>query len=317
VYPGATEEVIAEQFTSNDWAVGENIFIAFSPERVDPGNETYRVTDIPKVIGGVTDACGDRAVALYEPIFDEVVRVPSSAEAEFVKLLENTFRSVNIGLINELAMTANRMNIDIWEAVEAAATKPFGFMPFYPGPGVGGHCIPIDPHYLSKVAKTHDFETSFITLSAQVNEEMPRHVVDAVIETIAREPVRLQDAAVLVLGVAFKGNVSDTRRSPAGEIIRLLRQKGVGQIRYHDPHVEAYRAPEGEDTNGRAGAVPSVELTPEVLRRHEATVIVTDHDAVDSGLVAEHAPAIVDTRNALGCIEDPALREKVTLLGAG
>jgi UDP-N-acetyl-D-glucosamine dehydrogenase len=205
----------------------------------------------------------------------------------------------------------------MWEVVDAAATKPFGFMPFYPGPGVGGHCIPIDPHYLSKVAKTHDFETSFITLSAQVNEEMPRHVVDAVIETIAREPVRLQDAEVLVLGVAFKGNVSDTRRSPAGEIIRLLRQKGVGQIRYHDPHVKAYRVPQGENTNGRAEAVPSVELTPEVLRRHEATVIVTDHDAVDPGLVAEHAPAIVDTRNALDGIDAPALREKVTLLGAG
>jgi UDP-N-acetyl-D-glucosamine dehydrogenase len=320
-YPGTTEDVVApilEEEGPDDLTLGEDIFLAFSPERIDPGNDEYTTANTPVVAGGMTETGTEMARRALGQIIADVHTVSGPKAAEMEKLLENIFRSVNIALANELAQFCERVDgLSMWEVVDAAATKPFGFMPFYPGPGVGGHCIPIDPHYLSKVAETHDFETSFITLSAQVNEEMPRHVVDAVIETIAREPVRLQDAEVLVLGVAFKGNVSDTRRSPAGEIIRLLREKGMGQIRYHDPHVEAYRVPEGEDTNGRAGTVPSVDLTPEVLRHHEATVIVTDHDAVDPGLVAEHAPAIVDTRNALDGIDDPALREKITLLGAG
>ena len=320
-YPGTTEDVVApilKEEGPDGLTLGEDVFLAFSPERIDPGNDEYTTANTPVVAGGMTEACTAVAETALGQIIADVHTVSGPKAAEMEKLLENIFRSVNIALSNELAQLCERVDgLSMWEVVEAAATKPFGFMPFYPGPGVGGHCIPIDPHYLAKVAKTHDFETSFITLSAQVNEEMPRHVVDAVIETIAREPVRLQDAAVLVLGVAFKGNVSDTRRSPAGEIIRLLREKGVGQIRYHDPHVEAYGVPEGVDGEDAPTEVPSVDLTPETLRRHEVAVVVTDHDATDPYLVAEHAPAVVDTRNALGDIDDPALREKITLLGAG
>ncbi|MCS3642221.1 UDP-N-acetyl-D-glucosamine dehydrogenase [Salinibacter ruber] len=320
-YPGTTEDVVApilREEGPDGLTLGEDIFLAFSPERIDPGNDEYTTANTPVVAGGMTETGTEMARRALGQIIADVHTVSGPKAAEMEKLLENIFRSVNIALANELAQFCERVDgLSMWEVVDAAATKPFGFMPFYPGPGVGGHCIPIDPHYLSKVAKTHDFETSFITLSAQVNEEMPRHVADAVIETIAREPVRLQDAEVLVLGVAFKGNVSDTRRSPADEIVRLLREKGVGQIRYHDPHVEAYRVPGGEATNGTTGAVPSVELTPEVLRHHETTVIVTDHDAFDLHLIAEHAPAIVDTRNALGEVDNPVLRDKITLLGAG
>jgi UDP-N-acetyl-D-glucosamine dehydrogenase len=317
-YPGTTEEVVApilEEEGPDGLTLGEDVFLAFSPERIDPGNDEYTTANTPVVAGGMTEACTEMARRALGQIIADVHTVSGPKVAEMEKLLENIFRSVNIALANELAQLCERIDdLSMWEVVDAAATKPFGFMPFYPGPGVGGHCIPIDPYYLSSVAKTHDFETSFITLSAQVNEEMPRHVVDAVVEAIAREPVRLQDAEVLVLGVAFKGNVSDTRRSPADEIIRLLREKGVGQIRYCDPHVDAYAAPGEEE--GRE-TVPAVDLTPEVLRQHEATVIVTDHDAFDPALIAAHAPAIVDTRNALLGVEDPALREKITLLGAG
>jgi UDP-N-acetyl-D-glucosamine dehydrogenase len=319
-YPGTTEEIVVPilaEAAPEDLTVGEDVFVAFSPERIDPGNDEYTTANTPVVAGGVTETGTDVVRRALEPIMSEVHTVSGPKAAEMEKLLENIFRSVNIALANELAQLCERIDdLSMWEVVDAAATKPFGFMPFYPGPGVGGHCIPVDPYYLSSVGKTHDFETSFITLSAQVNEEMPRHVVEAVIEAIAREPVRLQDAAVLVLGVAFKGNVSDTRRSPAGEIIRLLRKKRVGQIRYHDPHVDAYEAPGADGENARA-EVPSVDLTPETLRHHEAVVIVTDHDAIDSSLVAEHAPAIVDTRNALDGVDDSALREKITLLGAG
>ncbi len=318
-YPGTTEDVVApilREEGPSGLTLGEDVFLAFSPERIDPGNDEYTTANTPVVAGGVTEACTDLARRALGQIIADVHTVSGPKVAEMEKLLENIFRSVNIALANELAQLCERVDdLSMWEVVDAAATKPFGFMPFYPGPGVGGHCIPIDPHYLAKVAKTHDFETSFITLSAQVNEQMPRHVVDAVIEAIAREPVRLQDAEVLVLGVAFKGNVSDTRRSPANEIIRLLRAKDIGQVRYYDPHVDAHNVSEG--TNGPAEEVPSIDLTPETLRHHEATVIVTDHDALDAGLVAEHAPAIVDTRNALGEIETPVLREKITLLGAG
>jgi len=318
-YPGTTEEVVApilREEGPDGLTLGEDVFLAFSPERIDPGNDEYTTANTPVVAGGMTDACTEVARQALEQIIADVHMVSGPKVAEMEKLLENIFRSANIALVNELAQLCERLgDVSMWEVVDAAATKPFGFMPFYPGPGVGGHCIPIDPHYLSWVAEKHDFETSFITLSARINEEMPVAVVDAVIEALARQPVRLQDAEVLVLGVAFKGNVDDTRHSPAEKIIRVLRDKGVGGVRYHDPHVDAF--PVSVGTNGTTVEVPSVDLTPEVLRGHEATVIVTDHDAVDPGLVAEHAPAIVDTRNALGDIEDPALREKITLLGAG
>jgi UDP-N-acetyl-D-glucosamine dehydrogenase len=289
VYPGATEEVVVERLTANGWTVGEDIFVAFSPERIDPGNETYGVTEIPKVIGGVTEACGDRAVALYEPVFEETVRVSGSAEAEFVKLLENTFRSVNIGLVNELALAAERMDVDIWDAIDAAATKPFGYMPFYPGPGLGGHCIPIDPQQLSWKAKQQGFETRFIDLADRINRRMPEHVVDRVGALLNQDGVALLDADILLLGVAYKPNVSDTRESPALDIIELLRSRGV-TIEYHDPHVP--------DIETDMWHYESVPLAVDRLRDCDCAVVVTDHDAIDIETVVEAAPRVFDSRNA-------------------
>jgi len=319
-YPETTDElvrsILEESAAKHGLTLGEDYFLAHSPERTDPGNEEYTTANTPVVVGGVTDTCTRLATRALEQIVAQVHPVSAPKVAEMEKLLENIFRSVNIALVNELAQLCDRIgDLSMWEVVQAAATKPFGFMPFYPGPGLGGHCIPVDPHYLSWLARKYDFETSFITLSARVNESMPFYVVDAVVETIARQPVRLQEAEVLVLGVAFKRNVDDTRHSPAETIIRLLREKDVATVRYHDPHVEAYSAPatNGDDRED----VPSVELTPEALRKHDTTVIVTDHDAFDPHLIAEHARSIVDTRNALDDVRAPELRENITLLGGG
>jgi UDP-N-acetyl-D-glucosamine dehydrogenase len=317
-YPDTTEGVVQPILETaaqaQDLELGRDYFLAHSPERIDPGNEEYTTSNTPIVAGGVTDTCTQLTAKALEQIVGEVHTVSNPKVAEMEKLLENIFRSVNIALVNELAQLCDRIgDVSMWEVVEAASTKPFGFMPFYPGPGLGGHCIPIDPHYLSWLARKYDFETSFITLSARVNEGMPFYVVESVIEAIARQPVQLCDASILVLGVAFKRNVDDTRHSPAGTVIRLLREKGIETIRYHDPHVSTYEAP------GTDGAidVPSVDLTPEVLQAHDATVVVTDHDAFDPHLIATHANSIVDTRNALDAVEDPALRDKIILLGGG
>jgi len=318
-YPDTTEGVVQpildERAREEGWTLGRDYFLAHSPERIDPGNEEYTTANTPIVAGGATDTCTRLTARALGQIVEEVHTVSNPKVAEMEKLLENIFRSVNIALVNELAQLCDRMGeVSMWEVVQAASTKPFGYMPFYPGPGLGGHCIPIDPHYLSWLARKHDFETSFITLSARINEGMPFYVVESVVEAVARQPVQLCEASVLVLGVAFKRNVDDTRHSPAGTIIRLLREKGVGTIRYHDPHVPAYQINEAD---GNPIDVPSVELTPETLRAHDATVVVTDHDAFDPHLIAEHAPSIVDTRNALDAVEDPALREKIMLLGGG
>jgi len=289
VYPGATEEVVVENLISNGWTVGKDIFVAFSPERIDPGNEIYGVTNIPKVIGGVTDACGDRAEAIYQPVFEETVRVSGSAEAEFVKLLENTFRSVNIGLVNELALTAERMDVDIWDAIDAAATKPFGYMPFYPGPGLGGHCIPIDPQQLSWKAKQQGFETRFIDLADRINRGMPEHVVNRVATVLNEDGVAMLDADILVLGVAYKPNVSDTRESPALDIIELLRSRGAN-VSYHDPHV-----PEVET---EAWQYESVPFETNRLADSDCVVVVTDHETIDITSTVESAPRVFDSRNA-------------------
>lgn len=318
-YPDTTEGVvqpILEDAARDDgWTLGEDYFLAHSPERIDPGNEEYTTANTPIVAGGVSEACTRLTAQALEQIVGDVHAVSNPKVAEMEKLLENIFRSVNIALVNELAQLCDRLGeVSMWEVVQAAATKPFGFMPFYPGPGLGGHCIPIDPHYLSWLARKHDFETSFITLSARINEGMPFYVVESIVEAIARQPVQLGEASVLVLGVAFKRNVDDTRHSPAGTIIRLLQEKGVDTIRYHDPHVPEYSVNGTEDG---ALDVPAVGLTPETLQGHDATVVVTDHDAFDPHLVAEHANAIVDTRNALEEVTDPALRDKIILLGGG
>ncbi len=319
-YPSTTEEVVLplleEEAASCGLEVGRDVFLAFSPERIDPGNEEYTTANTPVVVGGVTDLCTEIAAQAIEQIVAEVHRVSNPKVAEMEKLLENIFRSVNIALVNELAQLCDRIgDVSMWEVVKAAATKPFGFMPFYPGPGLGGHCIPVDPYYLSWLAQKHDFETSFITLAASVNEDMPFYVVQSVVEAIARASVRLEDAEVLVLGVAFKGNVDDTRHSPAGTVIRQLKEKGIDDIRYHDPHVSSYQV-SGPDDEDRV-EIPSVELTQDVLRRADVVVITTDHDAYDTEMIAEHASRIVDARNALSDIDDPTLREKITLLGGG
>jgi UDP-N-acetyl-D-glucosamine dehydrogenase len=318
-YPSTTEEVVLprlrEVADERGLDLGEDYSLAYSPERIDPGNDTYETGDIPVVVGGVTDACTELAEEAIRTVNSDVHVVSNPKVAEMEKLLENIFRSVNIALVNELAQLCDRLgDVSMWEVIDAASTKPFGFMPFYPGPGLGGHCIPIDPHFLSWMARKYDFETSFITLAARVNESMPYYAVEAVVEAIAKQPVRLTEAEVLVLGVAYKGNVNDTRHSPAERVIRLLKQKGVEEMRYHDPHVSAYSV---EDQNGEAMDVPATALTPDVLQTCDVAVIVTNHDAYDPKMIARHAPRIVDTRNALDSVEDPALRQKITLLGGG
>jgi UDP-N-acetyl-D-glucosamine dehydrogenase len=318
-YPDTTEGVmhplLEEAAQANELVLGRDYFVAHSPERIDPGNDEYTTANTPVVAGGMTEACTQLTATALEQVVGEVHRVSNPKVSEMEKLLENIFRSVNIALVNELAQLCDRIgDVSMWEVIEAASTKPFGFMPFYPGPGLGGHCIPIDPHYLSWLARKHNFETSFITLSARINEGMPFYVVESVVEAIARRPVQLSEARVLLLGVAFKSNVDDTRHSPAATIIQLLRERGIETIRYHDPHVPSY---EVTGAGGGTIEVPSANLTPEVLGAHDVTVIVTDHDAFDPHLIAEHAPTIVDTRNALSDVEDPDLREKISLLGGG
>jgi len=241
-----------------------------------------------------------------------VHRVSSPKVAEMEKLLENIFRSVNIALVNELAQLCDRVGgIDIWEVVEAAGTKPFGFMKFTPGPGIGGHCIPIDPYYLSWLARKYDFETSFITLAARINEEMPFYVADAVMRAVAHLPVALKDARVLLLGVSFKPNVADTRHSPAERVLQVLRKRGVSSVSYTDPHVPAYEV----RVNGSAEELPRLPLTPEVLEDHDVAIVLTNHTAFNYEMIAAHAPMIVDTRNALRDIS--CEEEKLVVLGSG
>lgn len=294
VYPGATREVIGEALLENGSNVGEDIHLAFSPERIDPGNEEYGPTDIPKVLGGVTPECGDRAEALYEPVFDKVVRVDSATEAEFVKLLENTFRAVNIGLINELAQIAYELDVDIWDTIDAAETKPFGFMPFYPGPGLGGHCIPIDPFYLSWKANQQGIETRFIDLADTVNREMSNHIVHRVVSQLNNRGKALSNANVLVLGVAYKPDVSDVRESPAIDIIAELSDWDA-TVDYHDPHVPELDV--GQET------YKSVPLTIDRLNAADCIVIVTDHSSIDIKMVVDEASLVFDSRNATADLE--------------
>lgn len=289
VYPGATEEVVGEVLTDNGAVIGEDIYLAFSPERIDPGNEAYEPTDIPKVLGGVTPVCGDNGEALYEPVFDEVVRVESATEAELVKLLENTFRAVNIGLINELAQVAHELDVDIWNTIDAAKTKPFGFMPFYPGPGLGGHCIPIDPFYLSWKANEHGIDTRFIDLADTVNREMPDHVVHRIVEKLNEVGVAMSNADVLLVGAAYKPDVSDVRESPTIDIIDRL-EDWRASVEYHDPYVPTLQV--GSTT------FESVLLTNARLSAADCVVIVTDHSALDIDRIISESRLVFDCRNA-------------------
>jgi UDP-N-acetyl-D-glucosamine dehydrogenase len=289
-YPGTTDELILPLLRETGMEVGKDFFLAFSPERVDPGNLTHTTRNIPKVVGGVTRACTEVAVALYSQRLERVVPVSSPQVAEMVKLLENTFRSVNIGLVNEMALMCNRLKIDVWEVIDAASTKPFGFMPFYPGPGLGGHCIPIDPFYLSWKARASGFEARFIELAGYINGQMPDHVVDHVAFALNRLGKATRGSRVLVLGVAYKADIDDTRESPSLDIMETLRERGA-KIEYSDPFVPVL------DFGGRR--LRSVPLTPARLSKFDCVVIATAHRNFPYGAVVRHARSIVDTRNAL------------------
>lgn len=315
-YPNTTEglvqPILEEEAEKRGLRLGKDYFLAFSPERIDPGNAQFTTSNTPVVVGGVTPACTELATLALKQIVSLVHQVSSPKVAEMEKLLENTFRSVNIALVNELARLCDRMGgVSMWEVVEAAATKPFGFMPFYPGPGLGGHCIPVDPYYLSWLARRYDFETSFITLSARTNEDMPFYVADLVVRTVAQLPVSLADANVLLLGVTFKKDVDDIRHSPALRVLDLLHGKGVRNLSYSDPYVPKLSAKLG----GRNVELTSEELTPEMLQKADVAVILTDHRAFPYEDIAEHASMVVDTRNAMKSVpHDP---KKVVLLGGG
>ena len=290
-YPGTTREIMLPALESTGLRVGEDFFLAFSPERVDPGNERYHTRNTPKVVGGITEACRRVCCALYQPAIDSLVPVSSTEAAELVKLLENTFRSVNIGLVNEMAIVCEKLGVNVWEVIDAAATKPFGFMKFTPGPGLGGHCIPIDPHYLAWKMRGLNYKTRFIDLAGEVNTEMPVFWVRQAIEALNRHSRSMRGSKVLVLGVAYKKDIDDMRESPALDIIRLLEQQGA-QVSYHDPHVTRF-SEDGHEFR-------SVPLTEEAVAAADCVLIVTDHTAIDFAMVQRAARLVVDTRNAMG-----------------
>ncbi len=289
-YPGTTEEVVQPRLEANGLVIGRDFFLAFSPERVDPGNKRFTTANIPKVVGGVTPACTQLAGALYRQVTTTVFEVSSPRVAETAKLLENTFRSVNIALANELAFVCRKIGVDPWEVIDAAATKPFGFMPFYPGPGIGGHCIPVDPLYLSWKVRLSGYEAQFIALADQVNRAMPEHVVMLIGDALNDRSRALRGASVLVMGVTYKADVNDVRESPALEIIEMLERKGA-QVSYADPFTPQITV------NGLK--LSAVEPTAENLAAADCVLILTNHSAFDGALIADRAKLVVDTRNAL------------------
>ena len=296
-YPGTTDEVLLPMFEEKGLKLDEDFLLAFSPERVDPGNPQFLTHNIPKVVGGVTDDSTEAASHLYSHIVNDVYSVSSARVAEAAKLLENTFRAVNIGMANEMARLCYALNIDTWEVIRAAATKPFGFMPFYPGPGIGGHCIPLDPHYLSWKARQHGFDSRFISLAEEVNSRMPEHVVQLVSDGLNDDRKPMKGSNVLLLGVAYKKDVNDVRESPALSIIDRLRAKGAN-VKYHDPFVPEVRFDDAH-TDSVGEPLASVSLTNEELETADCVIIVTDHSEIDYKRVCSQASLIVDTRNAL------------------
>jgi UDP-N-acetyl-D-glucosamine dehydrogenase len=296
-YPGTTDEVLLPMLAETGLKLDEDFLLAFSPERVDPGNPEFQTHNIPKVVGGVTDDSTAAAAYLYSQIVNEVHSVTSARVAEAAKLLENTFRAVNIGMANEMARLCYALNIDTWEVIRAAATKPFGFMPFYPGPGIGGHCIPLDPHYLSWKARQHGFDSRFIGLAEEVNSRMPEHVVQLVADGLNDDRKAMKGSRILVLGVAYKRDIDDVRESPALSIIDRLRSKGC-DVRYHDPYVSEVKF---DDAHTESGGAPlaSVDLSDEEIRATDCVLIVTNHSQIDYRRIIELSPLVVDTRNAL------------------
>jgi len=296
-YPGTTDEVLLTMLAETGLQLDEDFLLAFSPERVDPGNPDFQTHNIPKVVGGVTDDSTETAAFLYAQIVNEVHSVSSARVAETAKLLENTFRAVNIGMANEMARLCYALNIDTWEVIRAAATKPFGFMAFYPGPGIGGHCIPLDPHYLSWKARQHGFDSRFISLAEEVNSRMPDHVVQLVSDGLNDERKAMNGARVLLLGVAYKSNIDDVRESPALSIIDRLRSKGC-EVSYHDPFVRELRF-DDTHTESSGAALCSIELSDEQIKESDCVVIVTNHSQIDYHRIVNLARLVVDTRNAL------------------
>jgi len=288
-YPGSTRELILPSLETNGFTVGKDFFLCFSPERIDPGNTEYTTQNTPKVIGGITDQCTDMGAAVYGTIVEKVVTVSSPETAEMVKLLENTFRAINIGLANEVAIMCEKLGVDVWEVINAAGTKPFGFMKFSPGPGLGGHCIPIDPHYLSWKLKTLDYDARFIQLAGEINTAMPRHVLKLVTEGLNQQQKALKGSKVLIIGVAYKKDVNDVRESPALDILQLLEESGV-KTDYFDPHVESISL-DGSTINSLE------KLDGNAVSEFDACIIVTDHSNIDFELIRKHCSLIIDTRN--------------------
>jgi len=301
-YPGTTEELVLPSLQNargQTFQVGRDFFLAFSPERIDPGQSDWTVRNTPKVIGGVTPHCLEVARSLYESTIERVVPVSSPKVAEMVKLLENTFRAVNIALVNEVAIMCDRLGIDVWEVIEAAKTKPFGFMPFYPGPGLGGHCIPIDPHYLAWKLKTLNYNARFIQLAAEINFSMPQYVLGKIADALNEEGRALKGSRVLILGVTYKADVGDLRESPALDLMHLLREKGA-EVVYHDPHVPQL------EVDGLV--MTGVTLDRESLRRADCVVITAPHRSYDWAWVVENSRLVVDTRNATKGVEAHSAR---------
>jgi UDP-N-acetyl-D-glucosamine dehydrogenase len=288
-YPGTTRELMLPQLEAGGLRVGEDFFLCFSPERVDPGNAVWQTQNTPKVIGGITPLCLEVGLALYSRVMAHMVPVSSPEAAELTKLLENTFRSINIALVNEMAQACDRLGVDVWEVIEAAATKPFGFMKFVPGPGIGGHCIPLDPHYLAWKMKTLNYKTRLVELAGEINSEMPEFVVEKVQDALNGHSRSVKGSQILLLGVAYKKDIDDVRESPALDVLRLLADKGA-DVRFHDPYVAEVR----EDGT----QLRSVALTDEALAHAHCVVITTDHSDVDYQRVVDKARLVVDTRNA-------------------
>ncbi len=297
-YPGTTREILLPAFESRGFRVGKDFFLAFSPERVDPGNKRFSIRNTPKVVGGVTPLCARYAQALYGSVVEKIVPVSSPEAAELVKLLENTFRAVNIGLANEMALICDQLKLNVWEVIQAAATKPFGFMPFYPGPGLGGHCIPLDPHYLAWKLKTFNFYARFIELAGEINSHMPEHVVRKTGDALNRVQKSVSRSRILVLGVTYKKDIDDARESPAVDVIEKLLQKEA-RVEYHDPYVPRLKAGEHE--------MKSRPLTDALLRSQDCVIITTDHSRFDIPRIVRNSRLVVDTRNACKGLDSPKI----------
>tara|TARA_B100000315_G_scaffold260487_1_gene322297 strand:- start:3325 stop:4629 length:1305 start_codon:yes stop_codon:yes gene_type:complete len=295
-YPGTTRELILPRLRETGLKVGKDFSLAFSPERIDPGNSHFKLKNTPKVIGGITSTCLNLSQKLYENIVDQVVPVSSTEAAEMVKLLENTFRSVNIGLVNEMAIMAQKLGLDVWEIIHAASTKPYGFMPFYPGPGLGGHCIPVDPHYLAWKLKTLNYKARFIEMAGEINAAMPHHVVDLIARGLNRIKKSVNGSNILVIGVSYKKDIADIRESPALDIISIL-QAREAVISWNDPYIDDY------PTTPLPRFVK--DLTPSSLSAADCVVIVTDHSSYDWNFIVENSSLIVDTRNATKNVQCP------------